>query len=134
MAKWLLVPLLATALFSCKKEEPPVESRPTAERKIPSPTKIEPVAEVDPAPKQQENIPETPEPQPEKTANIPPKETPAAPPQPQGYPSATALAGKSGYVTSPYSGKIIDVRDMPSGTLVQDPTFPASEKKYFRVP
>jgi hypothetical protein len=26
------------------------------------------------------------------------------------------------------------VRDIPSGTLVQDPTYPAAEKKYFRVP
>jgi len=134
MAKWLLIPLTASALFSCKKEEPPVDSPPTAERKIPSPTKIEPVADVDPAPKQQETQPNIPESQPQKTANIPPKQTPATSPENQGYPAATALAGKSGYVTSPYSGKVIDVRDLPPGTLVQDPTFPASEKKYFRVP
>lgn len=135
MAKWLLIPLTATALSSCKKEEPPTESPPTVERRIPSPTKIEPVAEVDPAPKLQETAaPDTPAAPADQTANVPPKQTPAPSPNNQGYPTATTLAGKSGYVTSPYSGKIIDVRDMPPGTLVQDPTFPPSEKKYFRVP
>ena len=135
MAKWLLIPLGAAALSSCKKEEPPTESPPTVERKLPSPTKLEPVAEVDPAPKQQETAPsDAPEPPADQTAKVPPKQTPATSPSSPGYPSATAVAGKSGYVTSPYSGKIIDVRDMPPGTLVQDPTFPASEKKYFRVP
>ena len=135
MAKWLLIPLGAAVLTSCKKEEPPTESPPTVERKLPSPTKIEPVAELDPAPKQQESPPpDSPKSPADQTTNVPPKQTPAAPPSNPGYPSATAVAGKSGYVTSPYSGKIIDVRDMPPGTLVQDPTFPASEKKYFRVP
>ena len=135
MAKWLLIPLTAAVFSSCKKEEPPTESSPAVERRIPSPTKIEHVAEVDPAPKQQETAaPDAPEVPADQTANVPPKQTPAAPPSNPGYPSATAVAGKSGYVTSPYSGKIIDVRDMPPGTLVQDPTFPASEKKYFRVP
>ena len=47
---------------------------------------------------------------------------------------ATPVPGKPGFVFSPYNNKMIDVRDIPSGTLVQDPTYPASEKKYFRVP
>jgi hypothetical protein len=50
------------------------------------------------------------------------------------YDFATPVPGKAGFVLSPYNGKVIDVRDIPSGTLVQDPTYPASEKKYFRVP
>jgi hypothetical protein len=37
-------------------------------------------------------------------------------------------------LVSAYNNKLVDVRDIPSGTLVQDPTYPASEKKYFRVP
>jgi len=37
-------------------------------------------------------------------------------------------------VFSPYSSKIVDVRNIPTGTLVADPTFPAEEKKHFRVP
>ncbi|MBB5352440.1 hypothetical protein HNR46_002685 [Haloferula luteola] len=47
---------------------------------------------------------------------------------------ARAVPGKPGFVFSPYNNKIIDVKGIPSGTLVQDPTYPASDKKYFRVP
>ncbi|MGA0846724.1 MAG: hypothetical protein ACO3RV_09300 [Luteolibacter sp.] len=50
------------------------------------------------------------------------------------YPFANKIPGKNGFVFSPYNNKVVDVRDIPTGTLVQDPTFPASEKKYFRVP
>lgn len=50
------------------------------------------------------------------------------------YPFANKVPGKQGFVFSPYNKQVIDVRDIPSGTLVQDPTYPASEKKYFRVP
>lgn len=47
---------------------------------------------------------------------------------------AEPVDGKPGYVKSPFSGKIIDVKGIPAGTLVADPTFPAAEKKHFRVP
>lgn len=50
------------------------------------------------------------------------------------YSFANKVPGKEGFVFSPYNNKVVDVRDIPSGTLVQDPTYPASEKKYFRVP
>lgn len=50
------------------------------------------------------------------------------------YPFANKVPGKAGFVFSPYNNKVVDVRDIPTGTLVQDPTYPASEKKYFRVP
>lgn len=50
------------------------------------------------------------------------------------YAFATPVPGKDGFVFSPYNQKLVDVRDIPSGTLVQDPTYPAAEKKYFRVP
>lgn len=55
------------------------------------------------------------------------------------YPFANKVPGKEGFVFSPYNNKVIEVRDdqgklIPTGTLVQDPTFPASEKKFFRVP
>lgn len=50
------------------------------------------------------------------------------------YAFANKVPGKEGFVFSPYNNKVVDVRDIPSGTLVQDPTYPASEKKYFRVP
>ena len=33
--------------------------------------------------------------------------------------------GKEGFVFSPYNKKVVDVRGIPSGTLVADPMFPA---------
>lgn len=50
------------------------------------------------------------------------------------YAFASKVPGKDGFVLSPYNNKLVDVRGFPSGQLVQDPTYPASEKKYFRVP
>ena len=50
------------------------------------------------------------------------------------YPFANPVPGKEGFVFSPYNNKMVDVRDIPSGTLVQDPTYQSGEKKYFRVP
>ena len=54
--------------------------------------------------------------------------------KPGPYPTAQAVPGKDGFVFSPYNSKVIDVRDIPSGTLVADPTFAPEEKKRFRVP
>jgi hypothetical protein len=59
---------------------------------------------------------------------------PPAEPKRQDYAFATKVPGKEGFVFSPYNNKVVDVKDLPSGTLVADPTYPASEKKYFRVP
>ena len=47
---------------------------------------------------------------------------------------ANKVPGKEGFVFSPYNNKVVDVRDIPTGTLVQDPTYPPADKKYFRVP
>lgn len=47
---------------------------------------------------------------------------------------ARPVPGKPGFVFSPFNNKVIDVKGIPSGRLVADPTFPASEKKHFRVP
>lgn len=58
----------------------------------------------------------------------------STPEKKRDYAFASKVPGKEGFVFSPYNNKIIDVRDMPSGTLVSDPTYPESEKKYFRVP
>jgi hypothetical protein len=55
-------------------------------------------------------------------------------PTPGPYPVAGTVDGRPGFVASPYNGKIIDVRGVSSGTLVADPSCPAAEKKYFRVP
>lgn len=47
---------------------------------------------------------------------------------------ARPVPGKPGFVFSPFNNKLIDVKGIPSGTLVQDPTYSPEEKKYFRVP
>ena len=67
----------------------------------------------------------------ERRETPPPTTEPA---QRTDYAFATPVPGKEGFVFSPYNNKVVDVRDIPSGTLVQDPTYPPSEKKYFRVP
>lgn len=59
------------------------------------------------------------------------------PPQPKPrneYVYANKVPGRDGFVFSPYNNKVIDVRGYTSGQLVMDPTYPPSEKKYFRVP
>lgn len=50
------------------------------------------------------------------------------------YAFANKVPGKEGFVFSPYNNKIVDVREIPSGTLVQDPTYTGAGKGYFRVP
>lgn len=71
-----------------------------------------------------------------QTDNIQRDTTLPKPPEkkPTSVPTAQPVPGKEGFVFSPYNNKVIDVRDMPSGQLVADPTYPASEKKHFRVP
>jgi hypothetical protein len=54
-------------------------------------------------------------------------------PKPE-IPVAEAIKGKPGFVFSPFNNKVVDVRDIPTGTLVADPTYPLEEKKFFRVP
>jgi hypothetical protein len=68
------------------------------------------------------------------TSSTSPAEKPAATVKKPEYSYASKVPGKEGFVFSPYNNKVVDVRDIPSGTLVQDPTYPAAEKKYFRVP
>lgn len=66
---------------------------------------------------------------------------PSQPPPERVYPKpkpdipvAEAVQGKPGFVLSPFNNKVVDVRDIPPGTLVADPTYPMEEKKFFRVP
>jgi hypothetical protein len=68
------------------------------------------------------------------TGSTSPSDKPATTVKKPEYSYASKVPGKEGFVFSPYNNKVVDVRDIPSGTLVQDPTYPAAEKKYFRVP
>ncbi len=73
---------------------------------------------------------------PATTATTPPTETPKPPVEEKrtDYKFANKVPGKDGFVFSPYNNKVVDVRDIPSGTLVQDPTYTGAGKGYFRVP
>lgn len=75
----------------------------------------EPVPDLKPVPK----------PEPEPLEVKPPRD-----PRPVAIP----VPGKDGFVFSPYNNKVIDVKGFAPGTLVADPTYPMSERKYFRVP
>lgn len=59
---------------------------------------------------------------------------PTPPTPPKNHPVAAAVPGKPGFVFSPFNNKVVDVRNIASGTLVADPQYPATEKKHFRVP
>lgn len=73
---------------------------------------------------------------PATTQTTPPTETPKLPVEEKRaeYKFANKVPGKDGFVFSPYNNKVVDVRDIPSGTLVQDPTYTGAGKGYFRVP
>ncbi|SHJ72638.1 hypothetical protein SAMN02745181_2449 [Rubritalea squalenifaciens DSM 18772] len=49
------------------------------------------------------------------------------------YPVAVAVEGRPGFVLNPYTGNLVDVRDIQSMTLVRDPADP-DETHLFRVP
>jgi hypothetical protein len=76
----------------------------------------------------------TTKPTPPTTPSNTTKPTPPKPTPPTDWPFATPVPGKEGLVFSPYNQKIVDVRGMPSGSLVTDPTYSPDEKKFFRVP
>ncbi|MGC4017606.1 MAG: hypothetical protein QM755_24285 [Luteolibacter sp.] len=49
-------------------------------------------------------------------------------------PVATVVEGQPGFVVSPFNKKIVDVRNIPAGTLVRDPTYPVEERRFFQIP
>ncbi len=128
---WLgLVVLLA---FSCRKA--PVVDKAPADP--PAPAKHEAAAVRVGAPSTKVAADDEAQPKNPRTRPLPrpddPKRKPA-PPRDTPAPTAVAVKDKPGFVMSPFNDKFIDVRDIPPGTLVADPTYPVSEKKYFRVP
>jgi hypothetical protein len=85
--------------------------------------------------KTQEQTATTPAQENTTSPSIPSNEAPKPPAEPKrDFAFANKVPGKDGFVFSPYNNKVVDVRDIPSGTLVQDPTYPPADKKYFRVP
>ncbi len=127
---WLgLVTVLAV---SCRKSPdaeklspapPAPETRETSVRVGASSDKAATTGEAQPQNPRSRPLPRPEDP---KHKPAPPRDTPA--------PIAVAVKDKPGFVMSPFNDKIVDVRDIPPGTLVADPTYPLTEKKYFRVP
>ena len=107
----------ASVVASPEKSDPPKEKREPE-----STTKAPESAPKDPEETNQRTRPS--QPPPERTYIKPPPENPVA----------EQLKDKPGFVISPFNGKIVDVKGIPPGTLVADPTYPPEEKKYFRVP
>lgn len=68
------------------------------------------------------------------SGDTPEKVSPKPKPKSDVIPVARPVPGKPGMVFSPFNNKMIDVKGIPTGKLVADPTYPASEKKHFRVP
>lgn len=117
-----------------KANQPPQQSAPTRQEK-PQQTEAEKRKQQEEELKQQ-NAATTPPAEKPAAGNKTPAESPKPPVEEKRteYAFANKVPGKEGFVFSPYNNKVVDVRDIPSGTLVQDPTYPPSEKKYFRVP
>lgn len=106
-----------------------------------------PAPEPAPEPKPEPVVVEAPkpEPKPEPVVEKEPEPAPAPKPPPNDeidiatldlkgdFPTARK-ASREGYVHSPYNDKKINVKDIPSGSLVADPRFPLGERKYFLVP
>lgn len=134
-----LAALGGVLLASCYpyNENPPQDKTPAAPEKTattPDPLKLKEQEEL--KKKEAEELAKTKAVE-DSTATTPP--TSEKPPKTstetkRDYAFANKVPGKDGFVFSPYNNKVVDVRDIPSGTLVQDPTYPAAEKKYFRVP
>jgi hypothetical protein len=65
------------------------------------------------------------------------KTTPPVKPKNTGkktYRTARSIPGKAGYVFNPWTLEPVDVRGIPSGSLVQDPNDPDKSIHRFRVP
>lgn len=109
--------MLAVGSLSCQREEAPAAGKPQteAEKKTAAVQGDETRSDEAPASK------------PTKTSERPTEKK-------KTIPVAEPVADQPGFVKSPFNGKIVDVKGIPSGTLVADPTYPAEEKKYFRIP
>lgn len=68
-----------------------------------------------------------------KTYTAPQSQVKPKPVVKKTFPYASKIPGKTGFVFNPYNNNMVDVRGLPSGSLVRDPNDSNSEHK-FRVP
>jgi hypothetical protein len=52
----------------------------------------------------------------------------------ESAPEGKQVPGKAGFIFSPYDNQIIDVTGMKPGEIVADPTAPAGEVRYIKIP
>jgi len=136
--------MAATSCTPYQEPPPPAPTDPAARKTTPA--EDEKILAQREAMKKKDEASTTPEKEKKsegETADVPKKEPavidpPEAPKPPvENKPEiqvARPVPGKPGMVFSPFNNKVIDVKGIPSGRLVADPTYPASEKKHFRVP
>jgi len=126
-------PTPARATDQPAKEAPPAPERPILRGKVAQPN----------PPASPEKKPEPSKDNPPPSRDIFPGEAPTLPEHaklssggknPENYPLAKAASDRPGIVISPYTGKDVDVVDLPSGSMVCDPAYPMKAKKYFRLP
>lgn len=113
-----LAGILALSSLACQRKEEAIPP------KSPGPAAAESAATSSPADEEMKDAP----------AGKPTKASERPEVAQKKPPVAEPVAYKPGFVKSPFSGTFIDVRGIPAGRLVADPTFPASEKKHFRIP
>lgn len=113
-----LAGLLALVSLACQRKEATTAGKPAAPAVAESASPAAPVAE------EKKEVP----------ASKPTKASERPADAGKRIPVAEPLPDKPGFVKSPFSGKIIDVRGLPAGATVADPMYPAAEKKHFRVP
>ena len=109
--------ILALSSLACQRKEETTTAKPAA----PAPAE----SASTPAPAAEEK---------KEAANKPSKASERPAVAEKKIPVAEPVADKPGYVKSPFTGTIIDVKGLPAGAMVADPTFPPEEKKHFRVP
>lgn len=135
-----LASVLCAACYPVQ-EHPPARQRRPGQVQSPAPSQIEatkPLGPTQALPTPAETIPQPPKTAAPSSAPKPTVRTSALPKTPESSSqtiiTANKAPGREGYVLSPYTGKIMLVSGIPSGTVVPDQTCPPSEKKFFRVP
>jgi hypothetical protein len=76
----------------------------------------------------------TPQPEPRPAPDPAPEPRPLPIAKKLTYPVALAVPGREGMVLSPFNQRLVSVAGFKSGSLVADPHYPLSDKKFFRVP
>lgn len=130
-ARPMLLGKIAAPVEAPKAPKKPTEKEPIKPPLPPTPRPVLPgliAPPLPPPPPPKKEEPKKPEPEKKNSTDDAPhagaaNDWPVAPPHP-GWP---------GHVTSPYTGKPVDVVSFEAGSLICDPAYPMSARKYFRI-